>query len=189
MNKQEAILKLEDESWEYENYFRTIHAVDLDDARKIISQIDEPEKVVVPKFVVDWIEDHKGYVSKWDEEARADFVFMAINDLFRLGEGLKPLDFTIDEKVSEWMTENTYKFITAILFGYEVEKEKLYTVEIPDPHGIYKIRYLFRNSEGNIRIGGSDCRDMLLNAETHLTESEIKQDFEWAWKWAKEVEV
>ena len=62
-----------------------------------------------------------------------------------------------------------------------VEKEKLYTVEIPDPHGIYKIRYLFRDSVGNIRIGGSDHRDMLLIVETRLTESEIKQDFEWAW--------
>ena len=72
--------------------------------------------------------------------------------------------------------------------GYEVEKEKLYTVEIPDPHGIYKIRYLFRNSEGNIRIGGSDYMDMLLNTETHLTESEIKQDFDFLWQFAKEVE-
>ena len=70
-----------------------------------------------------------------------------------------------------------------------VEKEKLYTVEIPDPHGIYKIRYLFRNSVGNIRIGGSDYRDIFSTTETHLTESEIKKDFEWAWQWAKEVEA
>ena len=84
--------------------------------------------------------------------------------------------------------KNTELLASAWIYGYTVEKEPLYTVEIPDPHGIYKIRYLFRNSEGNIRIGGSDCRDMLLNVETHLTESEIRKDFEWAWKWAKEVE-
>ena len=41
--------------------------------------------------------------------------------------------------------------------------EKLYTVEIPDPHGMYKIRYLFKNGMGNIRIGGNDYRDIFLN--------------------------
>ena len=71
-----------------------------------------------------------------------------------------------------------------------IEKEKLYTVEIPDPYGIYKIRYLFRNSVGNVRIGGNDYMDILLNKKTHLTEAEIKKDFEWAWDagFAKPVE-
>ena len=66
---------------------------------------------------------------------------------------------------------------------------KLYTVEIPDPYGMYKIRYLFKNRMGNIRIGGNDYRDIFLNGDTHLTESEIKEDFEWAWDagFAKEV--
>ena len=43
---------------------------------------------------------------------------------------------------------------------------------------------------GNIRIGGTDYRDIFLDAETHLTEAEIKKDFEWAWDagFAKEVE-
>ena len=77
----------------------------------------------------------KNYI-KWDEEARADFVFRAINDLFRFGEGLNPWGFTIDEKFSEWTTKNAYKFITAILFDYTVKKEKLYTVEIPNPNKI-----------------------------------------------------
>ena len=71
------------------------------------------------------------------------------------------------------------------------EPQKLYTVEIPDPHGMYKIRYLFRTGIGNIRIGGANYRDIFLDAETHLTESEIKKDFEWAWDagFAKEVEL
>ena len=138
--------------------------------------------------MAEWIEDHKGNYNKWDKEAISDFVFRPIYDLFRFGEGLNTWDFTIDEKFSEWTTKNAYKFIAAILFGYEVEKEKLYTVEIPDPHGIYKTRYLFRNSDGNIRIGGSDCMDIFLTVETHLTESEIRKDFEWAFQCAKEVE-
>ena len=71
-----------------------------------------------------------------------------------------------------------------------IEREKLYTVEIPDPYGQYKIRYLFKNgigSMGNVSIGGTDYRDIFLDAATHLTEAEIKKDFEWAWQWAKEV--
>ena len=190
MNKQEAIKRVE-QMGEYERFVD--EPVSKKSVLDIISKIDEQQKVVVPKFIAEWIEDHKGDYNEWDEEARADFVFRAINDLFRFGDGFSPWDFTINEKISEWTTKNTYEFITAILFGYTVEKEKLYTVEIPDPHGIYKIRYLYKNgfgSGGNIRIGGTDYRDIFLNVTTHLTEAEIKKDFEWAWDagFAKEVE-
>ena len=131
-------------------------------------KVHEPQKVVVPKFVAEWIDT-------LDEH------------------GLFGLNYdVVDESVQNWVYENydynAKKLHLAYLYGYTVEKEKLYTVEIPDPHGIYKIRYLFRNSVGNIRIGGGDYRDIFLNVETHLTEAEIKKDFEWAWQWAKEVE-
>ena len=167
MNKQEAIRILEDESWEYENYFRTIHAVDLDDARKIISQIDEPQKVTVPKFVAEWIEAAK------ETHNNLSWVWFS-----------RPTEI----KTQKWLNCNTEKFMRAYMDGFEIEQEKLYTVEIPDPHGLYKIRYLSRNSAGNIRIGGHDYSDIFLDVETHLTESEIKQDFEWAFQFAKEVE-
>ena len=191
MNKQEAIEKIRNISTLKINDRVSHHQIDMvikNQVLDIISQINELDKVVVPKFVAEWIEDHKGDYSKWDEEARADFVFRAINDLFRFGEGLSFWDFTINEKISEWTTENAYEFITAILFGYTVEKEKLYTVEIPDPHGVFKIRYLYRCGNGNIRIGGSDYKDIFSTTETHLTKAEIKKDFAWAWQWAKEVE-
>ncbi len=95
----------------------------------VTTDLDKP-KPMVPQFVADWIEDHKGDYSKWDEEARADFVFRAINDLFRFGEGLSPWDFTIYEEFSKWTTENAYEFITAILFGYTVKKKKRYTAKL-----------------------------------------------------------
>ena len=189
MNKKEAIGKIK--SMDTLNINDNIAGQKVDMVMKnqvldIISQIDEPQKPVVPKFVAEWIEDNKGYVSKWDEEARSDFVFMAINDLFRLGEGIKPLDFTIDEKVSEWMTENTYKFITAILFDYTVEQEKLYTVEIPNPN-INARTVLQKTKKGLVlvTVGNTGWAKW---ESSKLTESEIKQDFEWAWQWAKEVE-
>ena len=132
MNKQEAIEKIKNVGTL--NIYDKVAGQQVDMVIKnevldIVSKIDEPQKVVVPKFVAQWIEDHKGNYNEWNEEARADFVFRAINDLFRFGDGLSPWDFTIYEEFSKWTTENAYEFITAILFGYEVEKEKLYTVE------------------------------------------------------------
>jgi hypothetical protein len=183
MNKQEAIERIESSSFDIDD---TDLVVGLTYTKSIINQINEPEKVVVPKFVADWVDDHKGYVSKWDEEARADFVFMAINDLFRLGEGLKPLDFTIDEKVSEWMTENTYKFITAILFDYTVEKEKLYTVEIPNPNLNAHV-VLQKTGEGLALIVVKNPRWKGWWS-SKLTEAEIKKDFDFLWTFAKHVE-
>ena len=188
MNKQEAIEKIKNIGTL--NIYDKVAGQQVDlviknEVLDITSKMQEPQKVVVPKFMVDWIEDHKGYVSKWDEEARADFVFMAINDLFRLGEGIKPLDFTIDEKVSEWMTENTYKFITAILFDYTVEKEKLYTVEIPNPNLNAHV-VLQKTGDGLVlvTVGNAGWAEW---ESSKLTEAEIKQDFEWAWQFAKEV--
>lgn len=86
------------------------------------------QKPEIPQFVADWIEEHKQMYGKWDEEDKSDFVFRAINDLFRFGTGLSTYDFDVDDELSEWTTKNAYKFITAILFGYTVEKEKLYKV-------------------------------------------------------------
>ena len=66
----------------------------------------------------------------------------------------------------------------AWLYGYEVETEKLYTVEIPNPNGL--VICLERLEGGKIALstlGGSK-----------LTESEIKQDFDFLWQFAKEVD-
>ena len=51
MNKQEAIEKIYTASWDDFNYKGLI--VDVETVNKIIYQIDEPQKVVVPKFEVE----------------------------------------------------------------------------------------------------------------------------------------
>ena len=181
MNKKEAIEKIKNDN------SLTGGLVEKSWAIYCIEQINEPQKVVVPKFVAERIEKHKRHYKKWDEEARADFVFRYINDLFRFGEGLNPWYFTIDEKFSEWMNKNAYEFIIAILFGYEVEQEKLYTVRIPNPNRLSFLHALYRNNDGKIIIiGASDNFEE--KEEYQLTEAEIKQDFEWAWQFALEVE-
>ena len=105
-------------------------------------KVTEPQKPVVPKFVAEWIEELK------KSHSNLAWVWQV---------------YPNETKIKNWLESNTEKFMRAWLDGYEVEKEKLYTVEIPDPYGAYKIRFLFRNRVGNILIGGSDNMDMLLN--------------------------
>ena len=194
MNKQEAIEKIKNtETLNIKDRIadKGVDMVIKNQVIDIVSQIEEPQKPVIPKFVAEWMEDHKGDYGKWDEEARADFVFRAINDLFRFGEGLRSWDLTINEKISEWTTKNAYEFITAILFGYTVEKEKLYTVEI----GGVGSSKLFKNTRTNEYIFHSgkeldwfhNVKELELYTDK-LTEQEIKKADERLWEFAKEVE-
>lgn len=83
----------------------------------IITQIDEPEKPVVPQFVADWIESHK-----------ETFSDASAIDMYE--------NLTLDNKngyyhdVWLWAIGNHHDFIKAWYEGYEVEKEKLYTVKL-----------------------------------------------------------
>ena len=133
----------------------------------IISQIDEPQKVVVPAFIDSFI----GYA-----KAEGMSLFIAMDNA--------------QNKESEWIITNEDNFARAWLDGCEIEQEKLYTVEIPNPNDKYCMNVLKRLPSGKIKLVSlhrSKTR-YLKNEEYQLTESEIKQDFEWALKWVKEVE-
>ncbi len=56
MNKQEAIKRIE-QMGEYERFVD--EPISKASVLSIIYQIDEPQKVVVPKFVAEWIEETK----------------------------------------------------------------------------------------------------------------------------------
>ncbi|CBW39116.1 Phage protein [Streptococcus phage 23782] len=78
---------------------------------KELKQLDEPQKVKVPQFVAEWI-----------EEARK-----ACKDVAELFE----FDFTNDEVRKWFMQERPFDLVArAWLDGYEVEKEKRYFVKI-----------------------------------------------------------
>jgi hypothetical protein len=119
MNKQEAIEKVT-ERMKQLNMGGVIW-VKKDDVIEIISQVHEPQKPVIPKFVAERLEECKR--SGW-----------------HLQKALYSLDD--DEKVGNWaydenddlINENVDIFARAWLDGYQVEKEKLYTVEIPNPN-------------------------------------------------------
>ena len=161
MKKQEAIEKIKNM-----------------ETSNIISQIDEQQKVVIPQFVADWID--WGKRSHWD-----------LQDLFScLEDGGELDDWTHDEN-DDLIPEKVDMITRAWEDGYTVEQEKLYTVEIPNPNNEYSMNALIRlPSSGKIALVAlhKPNTSYLKNKEYQLTESEIKQDFEWAWQWAKEVE-
>lgn len=67
------------------------------------------------------------------------------------------------------------------------EKEKLYTVEIPNPNHYCDNTFLTK-IDGDVFIDMSYSVNWKDDKRNHLTESEIKKNFEWAWKFAKPLE-
>jgi len=78
----------------------------------LVRQLDEPQKPVVPQFVADYIE------------------FKKAND-FNVYGAMRVIEDHYDKKVPEWFyKKNIETFALAWILGYEVEKEKRYTVKI-----------------------------------------------------------
>lgn len=113
MNKQELIEK-------YKNKYPVI-SMDIKEFRYFIElwedvkQLDEPQKVTVPQFVVDWYENNKDsfdynlweYLTDWEEQEPSDF--------------------------KNWINNknNTFQILVNMhQFGYTVEKEKRYRVKL-----------------------------------------------------------
>ena len=106
MNKQELIERIEC----LKNIFgNKVEYIEIDAAIELVSKLDEPQKVTIPKFVADWIENSK-------QEKR--------NLRNALNNG--------SEKMRLWLLdqENYDLFARAWLDGYEVEEEKRYEVKI-----------------------------------------------------------
>lgn len=149
MNKQEAIEKINESRLAFaailsrrngkRSYFeKEVVVMKEKDLVDIINQIDEPEKPVVPQFVAEHIEYHKNMNSP-------------MGDIFNR-------HFIDDKRVEVWLREalNAYDNLgKAWLFGYEVEKEKMYTARLKVVT-IKKAGYLNRhNKNGSITIDTS----------------------------------
>lgn len=167
MNKQEAIKTIEAE-------WISLAGICLQDITDIINMIDEPQKVVVPKFVAEWIKKYK------EKGYRLAHALEKVFDDVELSLYIKQQECDYTEIIAKaWLS---YPNIT-------VEQEKLYTVEIPNPNakGHHKIYLCKDNNTGKVYLcKGNFNPDK--NRNLKLTESEIRKDFEWAWQFAKEVE-
>ncbi|HFU4056191.1 TPA: DUF1642 domain-containing protein [Streptococcus suis] len=173
MNKQEAIEIIENIDTLNINDKVAGQQVDMvikNQVLDIISQIHEPQKVVVPNLIGNWIEACK---------------------TSRLGGQLNTAlqgpgeSFNNSEAINIWLEYpgNQEKFARAWLDGYQVEQERLYTVEIVEVSSgkLFKNmrtnKYLFHSGKG------------LKGYTDRLTETEIKQKDERLWQFAEPVEV
>ena len=143
MNKQELIDKLKKRltapSEIDDTYFNKFYDLAINYAIYFAEQLDEPEKLVVPQFVADFYE--------------------SIKDDFE--DGVYGICAEFYEEESELSTELYWWFkldvnkpietlVKMKLYGYEVEKEKLYEVFLKRtgaqlgvcvPHGEYKTKF------------------------------------------------
>ena len=116
MNKQELIKEFKKIGIYNLNIFGSeIEGIPTKSAIALIEQLDEPQKPVVPQFVAEWIEVCKEHLTT--------SLYTAMNPNF-MRENDQSLDFI------SWIkkTSNQETFARAWLGGYEVEKEKRYTV-------------------------------------------------------------
>lgn len=109
MNKKELIERIEG----LKNIFgNKCEYVKIDFVIELASELDEPQKVTIPQFVADWIEECK-------------------NDDFHLFGAMEGISFN-QKKLDYWFREddNMELFARAWLDGYEVEQEKRYRVKM-----------------------------------------------------------
>lgn len=160
MNKQELIGKIK----EMLVFAKTISKISLmsqHEVIKLIEQLDEPQKLVVPQFVADWYED-------------------IVDDFYVVLERLVlNYENNTDMPICKWFFE-TEDALTILInmhqFGYTVEKEKRYLVKVKgvNGYGCYLNKGLLSKEyffESKNEIGG--CR-------TKHTRKELEEDgFGW----------
>lgn len=180
MNKQELIEKLkrhltvmsEVEGSEYDKGYKHATKQHL----VMITELDEPEKPVVPQFIADWLEVCKENLG------------------FGLSSAMNHYTSAMNKQqnnVKDWFksVKNQETFAKAWHDGYEIEKEKLYTVEIPNPNEPDSGHIVLQKDKNNkVYIDWHYEDDWKLLKSLKLTEAEIKEDFDWAWQFAEEVE-
>ena len=186
MNKQEVISKLKSaiQKNNVDDYPKG-EVAGLNFALLLLAELDEPGKPVVPQFVADWYEEHKDNFEIYLSELCRNFTFNRER---------------VNDKIANWYEQLENKPIQTLVnmhqFGYEIKKEKLYTVEIPNPNGSgYSKIYLAKNKDGKVELftwSGYTSIEFADNwkqeEKAQLTEAEIKEDFAWLWQFAEEVE-
>ena len=169
MNKQEFIETLESlERDSFNENYNEGYDQAVRDCLAVAKQLDEPKKVVVPKFMADFIEDGNNY----DKIAfLVHQKYLGINSLMR------------ECPVKDWLMSVDYETVLSLVNGYEVEKDQLYKVVIDH-------KYLVQ-----LFSGRTDARLVEYEELTNwhdsaykLTEAVIKSIDERYWPFAVKVE-
>ncbi|WP_414734206.1 DUF1642 domain-containing protein [Carnobacterium maltaromaticum] len=127
-------------------------------------ELTEIKKVVIPKFVAEAMQGYDSLEMMLGEEYYS-------NSSEEIG----------NDDIQCWIDENFETLCRAWLDGYEVKKEKLYRVELPE------LGYLIKRSHTDyIFVNNEKLDNKRLTSK--LTEQEIKSIDERYWAFAVEVE-
>lgn len=159
MNKQEAIKEINN----LEGLTILDKTINLDSEMipkkkvlNIVKQLDEPEKPVVPKFVADWYEENKG-----------DLEY----NLYKLCIDFREQKLCAD--LHGWFNDDNHKCIETLvkmkLYGYEVEKEKMYVV-----FQVATKEYLYTNVFGELRSACVSREFVEESEEYHFTQQKLE---------------
>ena len=140
--------------------------VALSEVMYLIKQLDEPQKVVIPQYVADWIEYCKEH----------NFTLLGCLDPVDFGTSLSEGFKGDTKKCVKWCRKESNTFALAWLFGYEVENEKKYLVKMKrfSGYGRYLNKVL---SSGEYFLASENEVD---GYRTKHTRKELEQDnFGW----------
>ncbi|ARW19704.1 hypothetical protein S100892_01131 [Pediococcus pentosaceus] len=133
----------------------------LDYAIGLAEKLEEPKKVVIPKFIAIDIKYHKNYGSTLRDVLGSTF------------------DQNVESDVYCWFfaadgDENVRKYISAWDNGYEVEKEKKYRVKLPGMIGDNGQQYISKSMDD--KLFACAYRDYL---EQEFTKEELEKFPNW----------
>ncbi|MGK3899494.1 DUF1642 domain-containing protein [Enterococcus faecium] len=190
MNKQETIKKIESIKAIGNDAIAACYNESMNAGITLMKKLDEPQKHVMPKFFDKWA---KQVLDKRDK-------FYAISLIARAGWGYG-VDYELDngrapsetKELLYWIVENEgddypnkKKAVEALLYGYEIEKEPLYTVTINLDR---KYHLVVDEGDGNDEISTTlTTSHGVLGYRYFLTEKEIKSADENLWLIAVPVE-
>ncbi len=146
-------------------------------------ELTEIKKVVIPKFVAEWLAINK--LSSDLIQLYEEVEYATDSDGFIEGKW----DYSVE--FYDWIvgdTDNIYKLSDALRYGYEIEKEKLYYVELPEKKETLNAKVLKKHPNREIGFGLVDKLDLKTATQIRLTEQEIKSIDERYWAFAVEVE-
>lgn len=132
----------------------------IDVREKDIVSVNEPEKPVVPQYVADWLEycELKGFF--------LTVIFNGITEVLRY-------EFSGDmDKCTYWARCHQKEIAKAWLYGYEVEKEKVYTVKFSN-EDFGKTYIGIRKTANKIGISTAPINDEC--SKCYFTKSELEE--------------
>lgn len=113
---------------------------------------NEPKKPILPQFMDYWIQNFAKYNG------------------FDLYEAMT--DDEMPDKIAIWIADNPETFAKAWIYGYEVEKEKLYTARLK-LLSFKKYSYINKNKDKKT-LFLSDSDDITDVFQTHFTQAELE---------------